>query len=113
MIGYVFDKHTKIIHTIIENVNFVDDNSDNDGKITGDNTTSIFGLGSEYIILKNPIELVVGDVIETDTLEDSRDYFLLSKEEWFHEQLRKQDEKMKEQQDKMERLLQLLETKEQ
>lgn len=112
MTGYVFDKHTLIIHTIVENVSFVDDNADNDGKIIGENTTSIFSGGSEYIILQNPIELVVGDKIDVAGMDDSRDYFLKTKEEWFHEQLRKQDEKMKEQQDKMERLLQLLEVKE-
>ncbi|BCZ47595.1 hypothetical protein psyc5s11_36620 [Clostridium gelidum] len=113
MIVYVFDKHTLIIHTIINNVSFVDDNADNDGRITGEGEVAIFGLGSDYIILKNSINQSVGDVIDISNLTDERNYFLLGKEVWFHEKLERQDNQMKEQQDKMERLLQLLEVKEQ
>lgn len=114
MVAYVFDKPNNTIHTKIEDVSFVDDNEDNKGKIIGVNTTAIFGNGSDYIILQyDTINLNIGDVIDTFNLEDSRNYFLKGKEAWFHEQLQKQDEKMKLQQDKMERLLQLLEVKEQ
>ena len=112
MIAYIYDKPNQIIHTIINTVSLVDDNADNDGKITGEGEVAIFGLGSNYIILQNPINLNVGDKIETDNLEDARDYFLLGKEAWFHLQMNKQNEQMKLQQEKMERLLQLLEVKE-
>lgn len=113
MIAYIFDKPNNTIHTIINNVSSVDDNADNDGKITGEGEVAIFGLGSDYIILQNPIDLTVGDTIDTSNLTDERNYYLLGKEAWFHEKLERQDKQMKEQQDKMERLLQLLEVKEQ
>lgn len=104
MIAYIYDKPNLQIHTKIENVLFVDDN---DGKIVGDNMTPIFGLGSEYIILQQDnINLNVGDIIDTSNLENTRNYFLLGKEKWFKEQMQKQDKKM-------QRLLQLLEVKEQ
>ena len=111
MIAYIFYKPSNIINGIINNVSCVDDNADNDGRITGEGEVAIFGLGSDYIILQNPINLNVGDVIDTTDMEDERDYFLKSKEEWFREKQNRLDQKMKEQQDKIERLLQLLEVK--
>lgn len=111
MIAYIYDKPNNIIHTIINNVSLVDDNADNDGRITGEGEVAIFGLGSDYIILQNPIELSVGDKIDTSNMEDERDYFLKSKEEWFREKQNRLDKKMKEQQDRLEQLLQLLEVK--
>ena len=83
MIAYIYDKYSLNIENKIDNVTSVQE-----GEINGDNK-SVFGGGSEYIILQNPIDKNIGDVIDITGLEDERSYFLFGKDYWMQEKLQK------------------------
>lgn len=91
MIGYIYFKELKIIIAKIDNVTHV---SDVDKEIKNDSDIVKFGDSQNYIILENDtINLNVGDTIDLTGLEDTRDYFLIGKDYWYQEQIKKANEK--------------------
>ena len=96
MIAYIYDKYSLNIENKIDNVTSVQI-----GEINGDSKMK-FGSGSDYIILQSDtINLAIGDTINLTGLEDCRDFFLLGKDAWYLEQLKKQFTTITDQQNKI------------
>jgi len=96
MIAYIYDKYSLNIENKIDNVTSVQEY-----EINGDSKMK-FGSGSNYIILQSDtINKSIGQVIDISNLEDCRDFFLLSKDAWYLEQLKKQFNTITEQQNKI------------
>jgi len=88
MIAYVYDKYSFQIENKIKNII-----SAYEGSISGDNTISILGNGSDYIVLESDtINLNNGDIIDISNLEDCRDYFILGKDKWQENKIKKLEE---------------------
>jgi len=104
LISYVYFKSSQTIYCKIYNVKSIStkDNTTIVGEDSnGDSSEVNFGSGSDYIILQNPIDKNIGDVIDISNLTDCRDFFILGKDAWYLEQLKKQFTTITEQQNKI------------
>lgn len=89
MIAYVYFKENKIINSKLDNVSYIEIN-----KIKNYNNELLcFGEGSDYIILENDtIDKNVGETIDISNLINCRDYFILGKDKWQENKIKKLEE---------------------
>jgi len=78
MIAYIYNKYTKTVVFIAENVTSIIGDT-----VSYDTNKSFKPIGGkfDFIVLENAIDIVVGDTIDISLYTDLRDYLLLSKEE--------------------------------
>lgn len=98
MIAYIYIKESKMIICKIDNVTNIDING---REINGDNIIR-FGESQDFVILQSDtINKNIGDIIDLAGIEDCRDYFILGKDTWYLNQLKKQFNTITEQQNKI------------
>ncbi|MFT8350018.1 hypothetical protein [Clostridium saccharoperbutylacetonicum] len=85
MVAYVYNKETLKIVSKIYDITFIINN-----EIYGNEILKL-GNAYEYIVLESDtINLDINSIICTDKLEDSRYFFLKSKDDYFNEKLNNQ-----------------------
>lgn len=90
MIAYIYDKPDQTIYCKILNVKSISTSYNTiivGEDVNGGSSEVQFSGGSDYIILQNPIDKNIGDVIDLTNLVDERTYFTKGKDIWYLEKI--------------------------